>query len=128
VDYSGFTMGPAQFSIGVVPAAGVPLAKVEDAVDAVLAVVLKDGFSAEDIARAKTLLKAETLYARDGLANMARIMGWVRMCGLDVDYFTKWPVLVDAVTAVQIQEAAKATLVAEHAVTATLLPQLEGAK
>lgn len=122
VDYSGFTIGPAEFSFSVTPAPGVTPAVVEAAVDKVIAKVLKDGFTAEDIARAKTLLKAETLYARDGLGNMGRVMGTVRICGLDKDYFTRWPQLVEAVSAQQIMDAAKDTLVATHAVTAELLP------
>ncbi len=124
VSYNGLVIGPAEFSLGVVPAPGVSLETVEKAVDAEIAKVLDKGFSAEEMTRAKTLLKAETLYARDGLTSMARIMGWVRMCGLDKDYFTRWPDLIEAVTPEQIAAAAKDTLVLTHSVTAELLPEV----
>lgn len=121
-NYNGLTIGPAVFSVSAVPVPGVSLQAIEQAVDAVIAKALKEGFTAEEIARAKTLLKAETIYARDGLGSMARIMGWLRMCGLSADYFTRWPKLIDAVSAEQIAKAAKDTLVLTHSVTAELLP------
>jgi len=121
--YNGFTLGPAEFSFSVVPAPGVGLDVIEKAVDVAIARVLKDGFSADELLRAKTLLKAETLYARDGLTSMARIMGWLKICGLPTDYFTRWPAMIEAVTGEQIAKAAQDALVITHAVTATLLPE-----
>ena len=122
VDYNGLVLGPAVFSIEAVPAPGVSLERLEKAVDAEIAIMLKSGFSAEEIKRAKTLLKAESVYARDGLSGMARIMGWLRICGLDKDYFTRWPTLIEAVTPEQVMAAARDTLVLTHSVTAELLP------
>ncbi|NBO19130.1 MAG: insulinase family protein [Proteobacteria bacterium] len=123
VDYNGFSLGPAQFSIGAVPAQGVDLAALEKAVDAELAGLLKGDIGDKELARAKTLLKAETIFARDGLSNMANIMGWVRICGLDADYFTRWPQLIDAVSAEQVKAAAKDVLKLNAAVTSELLPE-----
>lgn len=123
VDYNGFTLGPATFSIDVVPAPGVTPSTVEKAVDKELAKVFEQGFGQEEVTRARTLLKAETLYARDGLSAMANIMGWVRICGLDADYFTRWPELIEAVNPDAIMAAAAATLAADASVTAELLPE-----
>jgi zinc protease len=125
VDYNGFTMGPSVLSIGITPEQGVDLGNVEKALDKELQRAVHEGFSDEELNRAKTLLKAETIYARDGLTGMARIMGWLRICGLDKDYFTRWPELIDAVTVPQINQAAKETLQITRSVTATLLPQEE---
>ncbi len=122
VDYNGLTLGPAEFSIGAVPVPGVSLDVVEKAVDAEIARALKDGFTAEEIKRAKTLLKAQSVYARDGLSGMARIMGWLRICGMDKDYFSRWPALIEAVSPEQITQAARDTLVLTHSVTFELLP------
>lgn len=122
VDYNGMTLGPSRFSLGLVPVPGVSLEQAEKAVNAQVANVLAKGFTAEEITRAKTQLKAQAIYARDGLSGMARIMGTLRICGLDKDYFSRWPQLIDAVTPEQIMAAAKDTLVANHAVTAELLP------
>jgi zinc protease len=126
VDYNGLAIGPSQFTISVTPVEGVSLVAIEKAVDAELAAFLKQEPDAKKLARAKTLLKAEAIFARDGLSGMAHIMGWVRMCGLDKDYFTRWPELVEAVTTKQVMDAAKASLVMESSVTAELLPKAEG--
>lgn len=122
VDYNAFSLGPAQLSIGAVPAQGVTLAALEKAIDAQIAALLAGEISEKDLARAKTLLKAETIFARDGLSAMANMMGWIRICGLAPDYFTRWPQLVDAVTAAQVKEAARAVLDIKASVTAELLP------
>lgn len=125
VDYNGMAIGPGRFSIDVTPAQGVSLAAVEKAVDAQLEAFLAKGVDERSFARAKTLLKAEALFARDGLSGMSHIMGWLRMCGLDKDYFTRWPDMIMAVTQAQVMEAAHAALVKEASVTAELLPKAE---
>ncbi len=125
-DYSGFSLGPAQFEISVVPEQGADLDALEKAVDVEIAKALKDGFTEIEMKRAKTLLKAESIYARDGLSGMAQLMGWLRVIGLDKDYFTRWPELVEAVTAEQVTQAARAALKPEQSVTGLLLPDAKG--
>lgn len=123
VDYSGFNLGPAEFEITVVPEQGVNLETLEKTVDKELAKLLAGSFTDSEMARAKTQLRAETIYARDGLASMARIMGWIRIAGLDKDYFTRWPEMIDGVTPQQVLQAAKDTLQMNQAVTSLLLPE-----
>lgn len=125
--YDVFTIGPSRFEISATPAAGVSMEQIEKAVEEELARAASGEFAAADIIRAKTLLKAESVYARDGLSSMARIMGWIRMTGLSYDYFQEWPKLVEAVTPAQIKAAAIATLRPEQSVTGELLPE-EGKK
>jgi len=125
VEYDGFTLGPATFEISVTPENGVALDVLEKAVDKELARTLSQPFSDAELIRAKTLLKAETIYARDGLTSMARIMGTIRICGLPTDYFTKWPTMIDAVTSQQVADAAKESLQMNQSVTAQLLPEEE---
>ena len=125
--YDAFTSGPSQFHIQAVPADKIDPAQIEKAVDKELEKLLAGSANAEDLARAKTLLKAEAIYARDGLTSMARIMGWIRIAGLDADYFNRWPDLIEAVTAEQVAEAAKATFRINQSVTGLLLPE-EGEK
>lgn len=123
VGYDAFRIGPSELEIQIKPEPGVDMAAVEKAVDEELARAIKDGFSEKDLARAKTLLKAQAIYARDGLESMARVMGWIRMTGLDKEYFTRWPEMIEAVTPAQITEAAKATIDARQSVTGVLLPE-----
>jgi zinc protease len=123
VAYDVFRIGPAEFEISVTPEPDSEMSVVEKAVDEELARAIKDGFSEKEIARAKTILKAQSIYARDGLESMARVMGWIRMIGLDKNYFLRWPEMIEAVTLAQITEAARATLVARQSVTGVLLPE-----
>lgn len=120
--YSGFNLGPAQFEITVTPEAAVSPEQIETAVDKEIEKI-KIGASDAEIVRAKSLLKAESIYARDGLTGMARIMGWLRIAGLDTDYFYLWPELIERVSTEEISGAAKNTLQMNQSVTAFLLPE-----
>jgi zinc protease len=123
VNYNGFTLGPAVFSIDITPEQGISLNTLEQALDKELTRAMSEGFTEKELSRAKTQLKAETIYARDGITAMARIMGWIRIAGLNTDYFNRWPEMIDAVTPTHIQDAAKATLLLNQSVTGLLLPQ-----
>ncbi len=123
VDFDGFNNGPAIMQVNAVPADGVSLAKLEAALDRELAAFLAAPPAPDELFRAKTLLKAETIYARDGIESMARILGYIVMAGLPADYFTQWQAKVDAVTAAQIRDAAKAAFDPRASVTGYLLPE-----
>ncbi len=128
VDYNGITKGPSEFTIELVPEQGVSTEKLETAMDKELADFLKNGLNDEELDRAKTLLKAETIFAREGLSSMANIMGWIRMIGLNSDYFTNFPKLVDGISKQAVLNAAKDTIKPEQSVTAILLPETKEAK
>ena len=121
--YSGFSLGPDTLSIRAVPASGVSMEQLEEAIDTALNDALTTTPKAEDIERAQTLLKAGTLYAREGLQGIAYIVGWLKMLGLDANYINQWQHDVDAATIAQMQEAARAVLNSRGHVTGTLLPE-----
>lgn len=123
VDYEGFTRGPGLFSIEIIPESGVTLADIDVALDKELARIQSSAPDDAALMRAKTLLKADTIFARDGLDSMARIMGWIVVLGLDVDYFNRWPDMVEAVSKEQVQAAMKSSLSSDHSVTGWLLPE-----
>lgn len=123
VSYNGFSRGYDSFTITAEPVVGVDVAEIEKAVDELLEKAKKQGFAAADVARAKTLLKAESIYAREGISGMARIMGTIRTLGLPLEYFDQWPEKVDAVTDEQMLDAARSVLRIEASVTGELLPE-----
>lgn len=123
VHYNAFSRGPAVFEISVTPEPSASMEAIEKIVDSELQKSARVEFSAEELARAKTLLKAESIYARDGLDSMARIMGWIRILDLNTEYFVHWPEKIDAVTGPQIISAAQATFKPEQSVTGRLLPE-----
>jgi zinc protease len=128
VNYNGFSIGPGEFSIEIDPEQEIDPAKLEQAVDKELNNFLTNGLIDDELSRAKTLLKAETIFARDGLSGISNIMGWVRMIGLDSDYFNRLPKLVDEISAESVLNAAKNTLKPEQSVTSLLLPEIKSEK
>lgn len=123
--YSGLNYGPSRLSIYVTPASGVTKQQIENAVDAILQKARTEPIDSKHLERAKTLLKASAIYARDGLEPVAQYIGYLRMLNLDVSYFTRWAQMVDAVTKEQITKAANDVLKPEQSVSAYMVPKAE---
>ena len=84
--------------------------------------IIKDGVSDEEIARAKRSLLAQTFYAQDNQAALARIVGTALSSGMSLDDLRKWPEHLAAVTSDQIVAVAKKYLQENSSVTGYLLP------
>jgi zinc protease len=112
--------GPGQFTIAVQPRAGVPLAKVEEAVDTALAEVVSEGVSADETERARRRLQAEAVFARDSIRDGAQVLGRALAIGLPVAHVEQWPSRIAAVSKDEIDAAARAVLVPGGSVTAML--------
>lgn len=126
--YSSLSRGPAEFTIAVTPAAGISQQQVELAVNAVLHRARTTLMSKPDMERVKTLLKAQAVYAQDGLQQIAYYVAYLRALDLPLDYYTQWSDKVDAVMASQIRSAARAVFRPEQSVTATLKPKVTHTK
>ena len=101
--YQGQVRGTGTLSIGIVPADGVPLEKIEAAFDAEIAKLAKDGITSGELAEAKTRLKDGAAFARDSLSGPARIIGAALAIGSTLDDVEYWTYDIDAVTAEQIK-------------------------
>jgi zinc protease len=123
--YDPFSVGPSVFHIYATPRDGVSLERLEKAIDAVVEQALGQVPPDTEVARAKTQLKAAIVFAQDGLQPLAQLIGWLYMLGLDERYFYGWEKTVESVTAMQMLEAAQATLAPERRVTGYLLPEQE---
>ena len=117
-------IGPGTLVVDAVPSKGVSLADVEAAIQQVLETMAQTAPSEADLARVKTQLSAEALYAQDGLEPLARIMGQLFVLGLDETYFHRWQEAVNAVTAQDVQLAARAVM-ATPAAIGSLQPEGE---
>lgn len=122
VYYNAIDRGPSVFVVSATPAENVELADLEVAIDEVLAQTLTKGITPEELARAKTLAKAEVIYARDGLQSLAYIIGQLYMIGLDEGFFNTWTDAIEATTASNLTEAGQYILKPERSVTGWLLP------
>ncbi|MBL8659043.1 MAG: insulinase family protein [Rhodospirillales bacterium] len=120
VSYEADMRGPAQFVIGVQPREGVSLATIESAVDAVIADVIAAGVGSEDVVRAKRRLQAEAVYARDSISDGAQVLGRALAIGMPVAHVEGWPARIAAVSADQVNAAARAVLDPGGSVTALL--------
>ena len=77
----------------------------------------------DEVARAKSSLQAGAVKARDSLSAPARIVGRALATGSTIEDIEAWPERIGAVTAAQVQAAAKAVFDPDYSVTGLLLPK-----
>ena len=121
--YMGTALDDTRFWVYAVPAPEVSLEDLDAAVLDVIARVADEGVNEEDLARAKTRLIADAVYAQDNQASLARWYGAALTTGTTVEDVRQWPARVDAVTAEDIKQACRQWLEPRRAVTGFLLPQ-----
>lgn len=120
--YDGGQLDAGSFGLYALPRVGGNLGDVERAIDAELARFLDGGVGADELSRARTLLVASAVYARDTQQTMAYAYGSALMTGLSARDVHEWPDRVEAVTAADVLAAARKVLDARRAVTGELLP------
>jgi zinc protease len=111
------------------PRPGVTLQQIESEIDAVIAQIIDKGVTPEELERTKTRLIADAVYAQDNQATMARWYGAALTTGATVNDVRSWTDRIRAVTAEQVQAAAKQWLEKQRSVTGYLIkdksPQVE---
>ena len=120
--YRATSLDLTRFGFYALPSRGVAVAALEAAFDAEIANLLDGGVRAEEVARVTARMVRESVYARDNLGVAARVFGAALATGLTVDDVEAWPERIAAVTAEQVNAAARAVLVPETSVTGILLP------
>lgn len=120
--YDPLALGPATFGFYGVPAADVAVERLEEAIDTEITTLLADGVTEEEVARAKTRLAAEAVYAQDSVTAPARLFGAALASGRSVDDVEAWPERIAAVTRDDVMRAARAVLDPDRSVTAVLTP------
>lgn len=111
------------FSISASPRIGVDVAKVEAAVEKVVAELLEKGVTDEEVANAKRRLQDSAILARDSFNAGARTIGAALAMGRTIDDVESWPDRIGAVTPQQVLEAAKHVFKENQSVTGILLPK-----
>ncbi|WP_341990439.1 pitrilysin family protein [Azorhizobium sp. AG788] len=120
--YQGTAYDETRFGFSASPRPGVTLETLEVALDDLIAKFAETGPDEVELARAKTRLTADAIYARDNQATLARIYGASWATGVSVAEVNAWPDRVKTVTAAQVKEAAARYLVLRRAVTGYLTP------
>ena len=119
--YQGTSLDESQFSIAAAPKPGVEFTQVEQVINEVIAKVAERPASSEDLERVKTQLIAEATYAQDNQATMARWYGGALTTGLSIEDIRSWPDRIRAVTADEVQQAARKWLDKKRSVTGYLI-------
>jgi zinc protease len=121
--YDPDTLDLATFGMSASARAGVEISDVEAALDEEIERILKDGAREDEVERAKSRMRAAAVYARDSLSTGARVIGAALTTGQTIADVEEWPQRIGAVTAAQVNAAARAVLRAERSVTGHLLPR-----
>jgi zinc protease len=119
--YDSAAYDMSKFAVFGAPRQGVTLPQLEAATDAVIAQVIDKGITSEELERSKTRLIADAIYAQDNQATMARWYGSALTTGATVKDVEEWPDRIKAVTAAQVQDAARQWLQKERSVTGFLI-------
>jgi zinc protease len=118
--YMGSSIDDTRFSVYAVPAEGVSLADLEEAVDGALKAIPAAALEADAVERAKTRLVAETIYSTDSQSSLARIYGSVLAIGETIEEVRRWPDDIEAVTRLDLAGVAERFLVPPRSVTGYL--------
>jgi len=108
------------------PSEGETLKDVEAAIDTEIAKFIAEGPTEEEMTRAKTVLLANAIYAKDNAEGLANYYGEGLTFGLTIEDLDAWPDRMNAVTIDQVKAVAAKYLVMERSVTGTLEPEGAG--
>jgi zinc protease len=121
--YSGNALDATQFGVYGSPKPGVELQQLEAAIDAVIDNLVANGVTADEVERATSRLIAESVYAKDNQATMARWYGAALTSGGSVDRVQSWPERIRAVKPEAVHAAAKTYLDKRRSVTGYLVKE-----
>jgi len=118
--YNDLKRGPSKFTMFAIPAQNKDIPDLEQAINEEVQKIIDRGVSEEELESAKKSLVADQIYAREGLQEMAYLAGEATTVGLDPEYITTWTDRINAVTAMQVQQAAQEVLNQSSSVTGVL--------
>ncbi len=119
--YDGTALDTTRMSVYGTPKPGTTLPQLEEAIDAVLADVIENGVTAEELERAKGRMIADAVYANDNQRMMAQWYGASLATGATVEEVRAWPDRIKLVTADAVRDAARRWLDKRRSVTGYLV-------
>ncbi len=118
--YSGLGRDHGEFVVYAGPKGDTSLSAIEGAMDWMLADLLENGVSDEEIARSKKSLIADEIYSQDSQRALARQYGAALTVGLTLEQIQGWRGRLEAATADDVMKAAKKVLNRKRSVTGIL--------
>jgi zinc protease len=125
--YLGSAVDDTRLWVYATPAPDVSLQDLDACIDRVIRRFIDEPIDEAHLARAKTRLIADAIYAQDSQASLARWYGEALATGLTIEDVEAWPARMEAVTAADVTAAAKKWLDKRRSVTGFLLPAEEAA-
>lgn len=119
--YAETGLDPQTFGVYVSPRPGVSLVEAEAAMDELIARFIEQGPDPAQLERVKGQIRADETYALDDQSRRARRIGVALTSGLALDDVAAWPDLLQAVSAEDVQGAARALFQPENSVTGLLM-------
>lgn len=104
------------------PAPGVSVEEIEAAVAALTDEFLRDGPTPQEVTRAKEVIAASSIFARDSQVSMANWYGQQLAAGVPLERIETWDERIRAVTAADVKRVMNKYLKGVNHVDATLLP------
>ncbi len=124
--YSGDSLDHGSFGFYASPNQGVEVLVIEDAVDAVIADVLKNGVTQDELDMTRNRVIAESVYLLDNQEELARAIGAAVATGQSVKDVLTWDRRIAEVTVEDVAKATKTVLDRKNSVTGVLLPAGNG--
>jgi zinc protease len=125
--YRANGLDSSRFIIYGLPKPGTDLRDLEARMDEVIADLVQNGISEEELARAKRQAIAQAIYSLDNQVALANIVGQALAIGQSLEQVQDWPARVQAVTLTEVQAAAEKYLRPESSATGYLEP-IEGSR
>jgi zinc protease len=119
--YSAIALDYGKFGVYATPRSGKTLHDVEAAINVAIADIREHGVTADELSLAKNRLIADTVYAQDNQAMLARQYGAALATGETVEMVRHWPEDIRAVSAETVREAARTWLDSRASVTGYLV-------
>jgi zinc protease len=126
--YSSVALDGGTLNVYAVAGDGVTQSALEDAIDGVLAKLIKEGPSEEELEQARNSLIASYVYGADNQAGLAQRYGSNLVIGRSIADIEEWPDRLGRVTAADVKKVAAKYLDLQSSVTGFLVPQDAGAQ
>jgi zinc protease len=120
--YEPVARGPVMFTLSGVPAQGISVDQLEQALRAEITRIATDGVSAAELKRVKTQLIASQVYKRDSVFGQAMEIGGMEMAGISFRQMDRIIEKLSVVTPEQVQAVAQKYFVDDQLTVATLQP------
>jgi zinc protease len=120
--FSGSGMDYGKIAFYAIAAKDVSLETLEKSMDAVIAEIVENGVSEDELTRVRNASVAQVIYDADSQFNLARMYGWALVTGRTVEDVNQRAERIAAVTADDIQKAAKKYLDIKRSVTGLMIP------